>query len=207
MHGEALSAADISFGDLRLINARGEEIGSRFFDQADVPWQFAGADTIQSRNFLGLSNTALRRSAISDSALAIPDNVVAADWWLFTTLLLSGRKAQRVPGSVADYRIYGANELGAGAPTSRAELRHVIDIALRHYRAFPAVPELALRRVRLEALADEVAGWSSHDLAIALSASSGRPGVWFESLERLANAGVGKLDHPALARAGVSHEH
>lgn len=199
MYREALRGADIAYGDLRLIDARGEEIGGRFFDQADVPWHCAGPDAIRGRNFLGLSNTAVNRTAIPDSALSVPDTVVAADWWLFTTLLLSGRKAQRVPGSVSDYRIHGANELGAGAPTSRAELRHVIDVALRHYRAFPAVRELALCRIRLEALADEVAGWSSHDLAIALSASSARPGVWFESLDRLAQAGTGKRDDRAVA--------
>lgn len=199
LHAAALNGADISYGDLRLIDARGEEIGARFFDHADVPWRLAAADGIRDRNFLGLSNTAIRRCAIPDSALAIPDTVVAADWWFFTTLLLAGCTAQRVPGNVADYRIYGANELGAGAPTSRAELRHMIDVALRHYRAFPGVPELALCRVRIEALADEVAGWSSHDLAVALSASSARPGVWFECLDRLAHAPVPTADRHAVA--------
>ncbi|CAN0545969.1 unnamed protein product, partial [Laminaria digitata] len=155
-HGATLESADISFGDLQLIDARGENTGARFFDNADVPWHISGVDHVLDRNFLGLTNTAIRRNAIPDAALAIPDNVVAVDWWLFTTLLLSGLKARRVPEHVADYRIFADNELGIGPPSSRAALRHVIDIALRHYRAFPAIPDLALRSAHLEALADEV---------------------------------------------------
>lgn len=199
LHDAALATADISFGDLRLINASGEDTGARFFDHADIPWQVIGADHLRNRNFLGLTNTAIRREAVRDAALAVPNNVVAVDWWLFTTLLQAGLKAQRVPGNVADYRIFAENELGIGAPTTRAALRHMIDIALRHYRAFPAVPDLALRYARLELLADEVAGWSSHELAVALSASSEHPGVWFESLDHLVGSGAGETDHRAVA--------
>lgn len=199
LHGAALEMVDISFGDLRLIDARGEDTGLRFFDHADIPWQLMDADPLRDRNFLGLTNTAVRRKAIPDTALAIPDHVIAVDWWLFTTLLQAGLKAQRVPGNVADYRIFAENELGIGAPASRSALRHLIDIALRHYRAFQAVPDLALRYARLEILADEVAGWSSHELAVALSATSGHPGVWFESLGHLTNAGSSETFHRAVA--------
>lgn len=199
LHGEALVSADISYGDLRLIDVLGEETGGRFFDQVDIPWALSNAKGLHHRNFMGLSNTAIRRNAIPDTALAVPDHVIAADWWLFTTLLYAGLKAQRVPGIIADYRVYEQNELGAGAPTSRATLRHMIDIALRHYRAFPAVAELAMHCARLETLADEAAGWSSHELAVALSALSGRPGVWFECLDRLTNSDAGEIHRRAVA--------
>lgn len=184
-HRDNLRNADISFGDLQLIDISGHNLERRFFDDADVPWTVSGPDTLLDRNFLGLSNTAMRRSSIPDTALAVPDKVRAVDWWLFSTLLLAGRTARRVPSHVAQYRVYSASTLGADMPATREALRNQIDIAILHYSAFPAIAEFLIRQQRLTDLADEVAGWSSHELAVALSATKAKPGVWFESLSRL----------------------
>lgn len=184
-HRDNLQHADISFGDMQLIDAAGHDVGRRFFDEVDIPWTLSGPEPLLERNFLGLSNTAIRRSSIPDTALAVPEQIRAVDWWLFTTLLLAGRTARRTPSHVAQYRIYGANTLGADMPATREALRKQIDIAIRHYRAFPAIAAFLIRQQRLADLADEVAGWSSHELAVALSAPASEPGVWFEHLSRL----------------------
>lgn len=198
-HRDALQDADVSFGDLRIIDAAGHDTKRRYFDGADVPWSLSTSGPLLDRNFLGLSNTAVRKASIPDTALAVPDNIRAVDWWFFTTLLLAGRTARRVPTQVADYRIYGDNELGAGVPKTREDLRNLIDIAERHYGAFPAIADFSIRRHRLATLSDEVAGWSSHELAVALSAPAATPGVWFESLSRLCHPQTSMAAIPAVA--------
>lgn len=184
-HRDNLQQADISFGDMQLIDSTGRDVERRFFDGAEIPWMLCGPDAILDRNFLGLSNTAIRRASIPDSALCVPEHIRAVDWWLFTSLLLAGRTARRIPSHVAQYRVYSTNTLGADMPATREALRNQIDMAIRHYKAFPAIAEFAIRRQRLTELADEVAGWTSHELAVALSATEAKPGVWFESLSRL----------------------
>lgn len=186
LHADALADADISFGDLDLIDARGEFLRRRFFDGVDIPRHVSGPADLAGRNFLGLSNTAVRAAALPEEALHIPADVVAADWWLFTTLLRAGRTARRTMSSVAAYRLYGGNTLGAGVPATRAELRRAIDIALRHYRAFPATVALAARRGRLEALSQRIEAAPDAQVAAALNACTGRPGVWFEFLDGVA---------------------
>lgn len=185
LHAEALETAQISYGDLELIDAEGEYLRRRFFDDAGISWRIDDAAAIAGRNFLGLSNTAVRTDAIPDEALHIPADVVAADWWLFTTLLRGGRRARRTSAPVGAYRLYGGNTLGAGVPTNRVELQRAIDIALRHYRAFPATPDLATRYARLETLSHNLSGLDDARLAVILSDMAGRPGVWFEFLDRI----------------------
>lgn len=183
LHEDALAHADISFGDLELMDARGEYLRRRFFDGVDLPRHVEDPAALAKRNFLGLSNTAVRATALTEEAMHIPADVVAADWWLFTTLLLAGRTARRTISPVGAYRLYGGNTLGAGVPATRAQLKCSIDIALRHYKAFPATRELATRHGRLEALAQTLSGCSDTRMAAALNECAGRPGVWFEFLD------------------------
>ncbi len=185
LHRDALSDAAFSFGDMSLIDAAGNSLGRRFFAGAGVPWRLDNADALLDRNFLGLSNTAVRREALPDTVLSIPDDIVAVDWWLFTSLLMTGRKGQRIPEAVSDYRTYGNNILGAGALSSRDELMRFLEVARRHYRAFPGSPMHAVRGARVEALVQEVAGWTAHELAVALATMGRNEGVWFGFLNTL----------------------
>jgi hypothetical protein len=184
LHQDALAAgADISFGDLDLMDARGEYLHRCFFDGVKIPRYVDDPAVLAGRNFLGLSNTAVRSAALTEEALHIPADVVAADWWLFTTLLRTGCTARRTMSTVGAYRLHGGNTLGAGVPATRAQLQSSIDIALRHYRAFPGARELATRHGRLKTLAQALAGCRDTRAAAALNACAGRPGVWFEYLD------------------------
>ena len=183
LHEDALAQADISFGDLELMDARGEYLRRRFFDDVDLQRQVDDPAALAGRNFLGLSNTAVRATALPEEALHIPADVVAADWWIFTTLLRAGRTARRTMSPVGAYRLYGGNTLGAGVPATRAQLQRSIDIAMRHYKAFPATRELATRHGRLETMTQLLSAASDTQMAVALNACAGRPGVWFEYLD------------------------
>ena len=108
-HLAALESADISFGDLQLIDASGNMVASSFFTGALIPDLISSPDALVDRNFLGFSNTAIRREAIRPTAANIPDSQVAADWWFFSMLLEAGARARRCPEAVAKYRQHGAN--------------------------------------------------------------------------------------------------
>lgn len=183
LHAGALAQADISFGDLELMDARGEYLRRRFFSGVDIPRHVDDPAVLAGRNFLGLSNTAVRAAALTEESLHIPADVVAADWWIFTTLLHAGRTAHRTVSPVGAYRLYGGNTLGAGVPATRAQLQRSMDIALRHYRAFPVDRELAARHGRLEMLTQTLSGCPDARMSAALNEVAGRPGVWFEFLD------------------------
>lgn len=184
-HLAALEDADFSYGDLCLMDAAGQGLRRRFFDGADVPWTVASADVVRRRNFLGLSNTALRADRLPVSALQIPDDIVAVDWWLFTSLLLAGWRGTRTVAPVTHYRVGDFSLLGAGAPSTPEALRRSYRIMQRHYRAFRAAPGMAEclagvedQLMLLESLPDGV-------VAARLAALRERPGVWYEGLDAI----------------------
>lgn len=192
---DALAEADFAYGDLEIMDETGEPVGRRLFDGAGVPWRVESLDTIARRNFLGFSNTAVRTASIPEEALHMPADVVAADWWFFTTLVLAGRTGRRVPGAVSHYRQYPGSCVGADGPKSPATLRRMIDIACRHYRAYPGTPALVRHRHALEDLRETVQAMPDWQLGPAVAAMQGRPGVWYEPLWQLAATAD---EHPAV---------
>lgn len=187
-HLAALAAADFSYGDLELIDAAGQPLGRRFFDGARVPERVGDLAAICDRNFLGFSNTAVRADRLSPVALTVPDDVVAADWWFFTMLVLGGLRGQRTAAPVGAYRMHGANALGAGGPRTIAEVIGQSEAMLRHYRAFAAQPALAGRAAAVENLLAAVHGVPADDVAARLDGLDRDTGAWFETISRLADS-------------------
>lgn len=185
-HLDALEEADFSYGDLELIDAAGRSLGRRFFDNAGVPSQVEDVAAICDRNFLGFSNSAVRTSEISPVALVVPEDIVAADWWFFTMLLLGGLRGRRTVGAVASYRLHDSNILGAGSPTTVSEAVGQAEVMLRHYRAFSAHPLLAARADGIE----EVLRWlrcePAADVKAHLQSCCEKTGAWFDGIGHLA---------------------
>ena len=184
-HLDALANADFSYGDLCLMDATGQDLRRRFYDRADVPWQVTSVDAVQRRNFLGLSNTAIRTARLPVSALQVPDDVLAVDWWLFTTLLQAGRRGVRTVAPVVHYRLHADNALGAGTPATPEALRRSYTIMRRHYRAFRATPGAAASLARVEALLDRLDHTPPGVVAARLAALRDRPGVWYQGLDEV----------------------
>ena len=186
-HFAALDKAEISYGDMHLIAEDGA-VGERtFFAGAKVPARLATTAPITGRNFLGFTNTALRRSALTAEACAVPDGVAAADWWLYTTLIDGGCRARRTTAPVAAYRTHRGNLLGARPDPSPTALARRCRIARQHYAALPPTPA---RRRHDDALARLEARLARPDPALARLAERvcARPGVWFDDITRLAGA-------------------
>jgi hypothetical protein len=182
-HLAALDGVDFSYGDMSLMDARGNDLRRRFFDRADVPWSVTSPRQILRRNFLGLGNTAIRADRLPTAALHVPDDIVAVDWWLFTTLLLAGRRGARTVAPVASYRLHGTVLLGAGTPATPEALLRACRVMLRHYRAFPAVPGMAARAAVVDERIAQIVGTPPGIVAGRLAGLRDAPGVWFEGLD------------------------
>jgi len=186
MHLDALRDADFSYGDMDLIDGAGHSLGRRFFDNAGVPDQVDDVLAIRDRNFLGFSNTAVRVNRIAPVALTVPEDIVAADWWFFTMLLLGGLRGKKAAGPVAAYRIHDANILGAGGPRTVSQAIGQTEAMLRHYRAFSAHPVLAGRAEDTEKMLAKLRSAPAQDLTASLGASADEAGAWFEGIGRIA---------------------
>lgn len=184
-HITALAEADFSYGDLCLMDAQGHDLKRRFFDGVDVPWSVADVADLQRRNFLGLSNTAIRTDCLPAAAFHVPDDIVAVDWWLFTTLLLAGRRGARTAAPVTRYRQHDVNTLGAVPPATPDALKQRYVIMQRHYRAFRAIPGMAARLSEIDERLERLAGMPPGMVAARLSALRSRSGVWFEGLDEI----------------------
>lgn len=186
LHLDALRGADFSYGDMDLIDVDGDGLGRRFFDTAGVPGEVDNIAAITNRNFLGFSNTAVRVNRIAPVALAVPEDVVAADWWFYTMLLLGGLTGKKTAGPVAAYRIYEANTLGAGAPRTATDAIGQTEAMLRHYRAFSAHPVLGERAAETAQVLAKLRSASEQELTSYLGASDNDGGAWFEGIARIA---------------------
>ncbi len=186
LHLDALAQADFSYGDMDLVDTAGHRLGRRFFDQASVPDRVDDVIAIRDRNFLGFSNTAVRADRIAPVALAVPEHIVAADWWFFTMLLLGERRGRKAAGTVGAYRIHDDNTLGAGAPRTVSQAIGQTEAMLRHYRAFAAHPALGSRAADTEKVLAALRSAPAQELAAHLGAPGDDAGAWFEGIGRIA---------------------
>lgn len=186
-HLAALDGADFSYGDMELMEASGAPRARRLFAGAAVPWRVEAPEAVGARNFLGLSNTAIRRAALPTAIFAMPADIGAADWWLFTTLLSCRRKGARTGGPVGRYRLHASSLLGAGAPANPAAALFQLGLMARHYRAFRAAPAMVARLAATEDAIDALSAAPKAVVAGVLAAMDGTPGVWFEHAGRLAD--------------------
>ncbi|MGE0254126.1 MAG: hypothetical protein AB7N54_07460 [Alphaproteobacteria bacterium] len=198
-HLEALAGADFSYGDMDLMDAGGALLDRRLFTGAAVPWRVETSEAIGARNFLGLSNTAVRRASLPGAIFAMPADIGAADWWLFTTLLGCRRKGARTGGAVGRYRLHASSLLGAGAPATPAAARFQLGLMARHYRAFRAAPAMAARLAATQDAIEALAATPASAVAAALASMAGTPGVWFEHAGRLADRLVAPAPPARLA--------
>jgi len=187
LHAQALAQADVSYGDMILIDGAGRRLGRRFFDGAAIPDSFVGPDAIVERNFLGFGNTAVRRASLARADLAVPDDAMPADWWFFTALLSDGLRACRAAGPVSMYRWHARSTLGGAPAATSAALRTRAGLALSHYAQLVDRVDAASAQRAVERLIRFIDSGDGSFAALA-PALDGCPAVWFEDVARASRA-------------------
>ena len=187
IHAETLTDSEISYGDMRLIDHEGKPTGRTFFENAGVPDRVSGPESLQERNFMGFTNTAIRREALSEITIDIPVGIAAADWWLFTSLLYHGATAKQTCMPVVDYRIYDENTLGVGESTSLDALTKRLAIVNIHYANLVKDPRYQKSLDKITRLARTLdSGKVPAERFFAVIDQ--QPGVWFDDVFRAADA-------------------
>ena len=183
LHTEALQSADISFSDMDIIDQNGQCDGRTFFQGARIPRRLCNMSPLVHRNFLGLTNTAIRRQVLANLDITSTPHVTAFDWWMFTSLLIQGAKAQKTTKSVTRYRHHPHATLGAFPDTARKSVAKRCSIVAEHATCFPNHPALTQFGQAARHMENALNNDEHHHTAI-LQACAG-PGVWFEDISRL----------------------
>ena len=196
-HVAALSTADISYGDLIPTDISGRPYARTFFESAEVPNRVCTFEPLLKRNFIGFSNSAVRRTVLDRVLEPIPAHVKAADWWFFSQLLMSGAVAQRTTRPVVYYRNYAESLLGSAPAASVSSLLMRARMALAHCDALALPGDLAgwadaLSRL-IAALETEPAAFSD-----CVAASADTPGVWFDDVGRAVTLNETRQERPVV---------
>jgi len=181
LHAQALENVDVSFGPMILMNEKSEPLGREFPESGALPDEIEGPLALRSRNFMGFSNTAVRRAALAKANIAIPNNLAAVDWWFFTMLLVSGCQARRTAAPVANYRVYAQNTLGAGAADSIAMLRERAGIVGLHYAAISDVVNVTSEQAAVSRLLTQIEN-DPESVAKLVAQLPRTVGAWFDDV-------------------------
>jgi glycosyltransferase involved in cell wall biosynthesis len=132
---EFLAWNDIVVNDLSLFDQDGVYekmyISKRIENRTHI-----NVDFIKDKNIFGLSNTAILLKDIKK--IEISDDLIAADWYLFTLFLLKNKKAIFTNETETFYRQHKDNIVGM-KKLSKEALQRGIDVKSKHYRQFANV--------------------------------------------------------------------
>lgn len=123
--------ADIVVCNLNVADEKCAPVIRDYFSLEIPSDRWIYAEFLRDKNIMGMSNTALRVSAIRDK-ISVP-TIPIVDWYLFTILLLKGLRARYIPDSLVNYRQYNANMIGIthfDVPSFRKLANH----KLAHYQ-------------------------------------------------------------------------
>lgn len=128
---ELLKSYDIVVNDLSLFNEDGiyEEkyISHRVNNLSNINFDF-----IRDKNIFGLSNTAINLN--NNPNIVIPDDLIAVDWYIFSTLLMEGKRAVFINETISYYRQHQQNVVGF-KPLDEASFKKGLEVKKKHYEA------------------------------------------------------------------------
>jgi len=181
-HMSVLQNADISFGDMNLIDATGRTLDRTFFAGQDIPDRLGDPAPLLYRNFMGFTNTAMKREHIMPMAMSIPNGITAIDWWFYTSLLKQTFNAAKTDGPVVAYRTHGQNIVGSGGIDSDETLLRQCHIMRQHYAHLPPSENIRQADRAVERLVA-----MSTEARMALRVAAPLPGVWYDEVSRICN--------------------
>ena len=187
LHLSALAEADFSYGDQVLVGPDGEDLGTTLYETWDVPARTSQAGDLLDGNFVGFSAAALRQDTLNAALTAIPDHLIAVDWWFFTRLLIAGHSGARTMRPVVRYRQHAGNIAGPHPDKDPAAVLKRCEAARAHYAAFPDWPEAVRRRAGVERLISEIAAPTERAIALIDRVCEGAQ-RWYGDIARMALA-------------------
>ena len=127
---DLLNDFDVVVNDLTLFDEQNgiynkKYISNRIKDATKIEFDF-----IKDKNIFGLSNTAVNVSILDN--IHFDKDLIAVDWYLYSTLLLRNKKAIFTNKTITYYRQYANNTIGIGSNTTETILKG-ISVKSKHY--------------------------------------------------------------------------
>jgi len=122
---------DIVINDLTLYTEDKKVIYKNYLSQRLNNNSFITFNDIKTCNFLGLSNTAVKRNSLF--SIKIDDNLIAVDWFFFSLLLLKGNKAVFINETTTFYRQHSENQVGLNNIDDKTILKG-LKVKEQHYK-------------------------------------------------------------------------
>ena len=113
------------------MNERNVRIKKGYLSRRIKDKEVLGIQDISDRNFMGMSNTAVKSSLLE--SLVINEDVIAVDWFIFSVLLKKGCKAVFTSETETYYRQHGGNTIGLDSMDER-KLKNAIKAKRLHFR-------------------------------------------------------------------------
>jgi hypothetical protein len=129
----ALSGADFVFTELQVVEWNGRLMHANLLQTLHAPARPSRLEDILDYNFIGLSHSGARTSALR--CLEMPEGIEVVDWWIFSVLLLHGHRGAFIPSSDTFYRQSDQNYVGVFNPLTPERLLRGIAAKLNHYGA------------------------------------------------------------------------
>lgn len=127
---DLLKNFDIIVNDLTLFNDQNGIYSKRYISNRVKDCTQIELDFIRDKNIFGLSNTAVNVSILDH--INFEKDLIAVDWYLYTTLLLKNKKAIFTNKTITYYRQYANNTIGIGTKTIETILKGIL-VKNKHY--------------------------------------------------------------------------
>ena len=132
---ELLKKNDIVVNDLSLFNEK-KILQEMYFSKRINNYKEINLEFIVNKNIFGLSNTAIKLKNLKKFNL--PNYLIALDWYIFSKLLVEGKKAIFTNKTITFYRQHKNNFVGMKTMTSEL-LKKSIIVKKKHYRALSKI--------------------------------------------------------------------
>ena len=126
-----LNSYDFISNEICLVNEDKTLINTNYMSDILTKYTFDSYNDIIDFNIFGLSNTGFKLELFN--GLPIPDEILAADWWIFTLLLLNGAKGKFVKEAITFYRQTNNNLVGMNKLLDKRRLLFGIKVKTLHY--------------------------------------------------------------------------
>jgi glycosyltransferase involved in cell wall biosynthesis len=126
-----LKKYDIVVNEIKIVNERNEILQKGYLSKRIHDKEVISLESIKEKNFMGLSNTAVKSRILKNFELN--EDLIAVDWYIFSILLKRGYKAIFTDKTATFYRQHGNNTIGIGSMNAK-KLSVAIMTKLLHYK-------------------------------------------------------------------------
>jgi len=126
-----LMTNDFVFNELYLVDETGIELQPNVLQRIFPNSNIDSINMLLDNNIVGLSNSALNLTCIDN--IYMPKEIIAVDWWLYSVLVLNGKKGELCPSAITYYRQTGNNTVGMWTPLTSIRLFKGIEVKKIHF--------------------------------------------------------------------------